>query len=127
MCCMHGCSGIRFAVLCCVRSSSRPAFMPVESSPIAQSESLLANRFELFVMSEGEITQRARQNLSVLLAELPKRIEVEIIDVLKAPHRAIDSCIYITPTLVDCRGGRAARLIGDLSDRDSATEFLLGS
>ena len=82
------------------------------------------SHLELFVMSDGELTRRTCENLAALRERLPDPLDVEIIDILKTPQRALESRVYITPTLVMQRGEETSRLIGDLSDYVSVIEFL---
>ena len=78
-------------------------------------------------MAEGELTQRTRSNIEQLREKVADAFDVEIIDILKTPQRALESRVYITPTLVMRNGGETTRLVGDLSDHESVMAFMNGT
>jgi len=72
--------------------------------------------FRLYVAGVSAHSARARENLQSLCREhLPDRHEIEVIDVLRAPHRALQDGILVTPTLIKLSPRPAGRVIGNLS------------
>lgn len=73
-------------------------------------------KFRLFVADHTQNSVQAVANLTALCqAHLPGRHEIEIVDVLKEPRRALADGVYMTPTLVRLAPGPARRIIGTLS------------
>jgi circadian clock protein KaiB len=55
-------------------------------------------------------------NLTALCrTHLPDRHEIEIVDVLKKPARALEEGVFMTPTLVRVAPGPEQRIVGTLS------------
>ena len=44
------------------------------------------------------------------------RVELELVDVLAEPERALEAGVRLTPTLLAGEGGAARRVFGDLTD-----------
>lgn len=76
-------------------------------------------------MTENELTRRARRNLESILKQIDSTIDIEVIDVLQHPESALQSEVYVTPTLIDCGHNGHGRLIGDFSDAEVVRRFLL--
>jgi circadian clock protein KaiB len=73
--------------------------------------------FRLYVAGEGPNSVKAIANLNGLCREhLADRYEIEILDVLKDPQRALDDNVMLTPTLVKLLPKPTAKVIGNLSD-----------
>lgn len=75
--------------------------------------------FRLYVAGESPHSLRAIANLRALCGRIPGGVaDVEIVDVLRDPPRALKAGILVTPTLVRLSpgGGEVQRLIGDLGD-----------
>ncbi len=76
-------------------------------------------RFRLFVAGESPNSLQAVANLRALCdADLAGRHEVEIVDLMQTPERALEENILLTPTLVKVAPGPVLRIVGALTDRD---------
>lgn len=96
---------------------------PKESPASVASDGAI--QYELFVISQdGELARRTVQNLSSAIATRDDRLEFEVVDILVRPDRAIESKVYITPTLIARSKAETHRLVGDLSDRDAVCDFI---
>lgn len=72
--------------------------------------------FRLYVAGEAENSTLAVANLTALCrAHLPGRHEIEVVDVLRQPRRALADRIFMTPTLVKCTPAPVRRIVGTLS------------
>ena len=79
----------------------------------------------LYVAGNAPNSLRAIENLKTFVKD--KRIdghELEIVDLLKEPHRALADGIIVTPTLMKVSPVPVKRLIGNLSDADSVIRTL---
>lgn len=75
-------------------------------------------RFCLYVAGRSANSVLAVDNLNAICSGcLPEAHEVEIIDVLKQPDRALKDGILVTPTLVRLAPVPPVRVIGNLSQR----------
>jgi circadian clock protein KaiB len=75
-------------------------------------------KFRLYVAGDATNSAEAVANLAALCGEcLPKRHEIELIDVFKEPERALTDGIYMTPTLVKLTPPPVCRIVGTLSER----------
>lgn len=73
-------------------------------------------RFRLYVTGGGPNSVLAVANLKALCnTHLPKRHEIEIIDLLLHPNRALEDQVLLTPTLVKLSPRPSRRVIGNLS------------
>ena len=80
-------------------------------------------RFRLYVAGEAQNSLQARANLAALCREhLAGRHEIEVVDVLRHPKRALADCVFMTPTLMKL-GSSPARRLPDASNAlmDNAT------
>jgi circadian clock protein KaiB len=75
-----------------------------------------ALRLRLYVAGNAPNSLRAQSNLKRLCAALSHPVDVEVVDVLDAPERALTDGVMLTPTLVRLAPAPALRLVGDLSD-----------
>jgi len=83
-------------------------------------------RLRLFVAGEAPNSAAALRNLRSVLAAHPSvPTELEIIDVLKHPARALDAAVLVTPTMIKLGPVCERRIIGKLSDPE-ALRALLG-
>ena len=72
----------------------------------------------LYVAGESPNSSEARANLTALLAgHPPEQYELEIIDFLREPHRALEDGVIVTPTLVKLTPLPLQRIIGTLCER----------
>lgn len=78
----------------------------------------------LYVAGSTPNSQRARANLEAILKRTCEECDVEIVDVLVDPRRAIADNILVTPTLLSLGGGKSSVLIGDLSDTTTLEIFV---
>ena len=82
--------------------------------------------FRLYIAGRAPNSVRAIANLNMLCDEyFPDNSEVEIIDVLEEPIRAISDSILATPTLVKVHPQPTRKIIGNLSEKEKVL-FLLG-
>lgn len=73
-------------------------------------------KFCLYVADGTQNSAVARSNLAELCRKyLRENYEIEIVDVLSDPQRALDNGIFITPTLVRLRPSPGVRIIGNLN------------
>lgn len=84
-------------------------------------------RLRLFVVPSAPNSQLAVANLAALCAEhFGKVHELEIVDVLEHPARAINDRIIVTPTLLRVAPLPERRVIGNLSDHARTLLVLKG-
>ena len=73
-------------------------------------------RFLLYVADDARNGAQAKANLAAICREhLADRHEIEIVDVLQEPKRALADGIFMTPTLIKLAPLPARRIIGTLS------------
>lgn len=75
-----------------------------------------AVRLRLYVAGNGPNSLRARTNLKRLCASMAEPVEVEVIDVMETPLRALTDGVMLTPTLVRLAPLPVVKMVGDLSD-----------
>lgn len=74
-------------------------------------------RFRLYVAGDSPNSARARANLQQLCHEhLADRHDIEVVDVLSAPERALADKVLVTPTLAILAPRPARTIIGNLSN-----------
>jgi circadian clock protein KaiB len=77
-------------------------------------------KFRLYVADNAQNGALAIANLKALCREhLPGRHEIEIIDVLLKPERALADAIYMTPTLIKYAPLPLTRIVGTLSQKQA--------
>lgn len=82
-------------------------------------------RFQLYVTGDATNSLQARANLTQLCETyLPGRHEIEIVDVLSDPDRALREAIYMTPTLVTDWPRPGHRIVGTLSNTEPILQIL---
>lgn len=73
----------------------------------------------LYVVDKAPNSLKAIANLAAICREyLQTGCELEIIDVLKFPLRALADGVLVTPSLAKVSPAPAAKIVGDLSDRN---------
>lgn len=88
----------------------------------ARSEDVAQDRREilslrLYVAGDGPNSSEARANLAMILESRPgTRYELEIVDFLREPQRALSDGVIVTPTLVKLGPPPAQRIIGTLRE-----------
>jgi circadian clock protein KaiB len=76
-------------------------------------------KFRLFIAGDTQNSAQARANLSAICRDyVPDRHEIEVVDVLKEPKRALADNIFLTPTLVKLAPDPARTIVGTLSQTD---------
>jgi circadian clock protein KaiB len=73
-------------------------------------------RFRLYIAGDGPNSARAVANLHALCSKhLPECHDIEIVDVLVAPERALADRVLLTPLLVKTDPPPARRIVGTLN------------
>ena len=79
----------------------------------------------LYIADSAPNSTRAIANLAAICkAHLGDRFELEIIDVLEYPQRALADGILVTPSLTKISPAPSAKIVGNLSDTDSVLHAL---
>jgi circadian clock protein KaiB len=79
----------------------------------------------LYVAGNAPNSQQAQSNLAAICQEfLHGRFELEIVDVLTAPMRALADGILVTPSLARIAPAPPVRIVGNLNDRNSVLHAL---
>jgi circadian clock protein KaiB len=81
--------------------------------------------FRLYIAGNAPNSLQAIANLSQLCEEhLSDRHQIEIVDVLLDPKRALAEAIYMTPTLVTDSPRPGHRIVGNLSHTEPILQIL---
>lgn len=79
----------------------------------------------LYVADSAPNSLKAIANLEAICMEyLQDSFELEIIDVLEFPLRALADGVLVTPSLAKVSPAPAAKIVGDLSDRSNVLQAL---
>lgn len=82
-------------------------------------------KFRLYVAGDAPNSIRALANLTAFCQErLPDRHEIEIVDVFKAPKRALADNVFMTPTLIKLAPDPVRRIVGTLSQTEIVLQAL---
>jgi circadian clock protein KaiB len=82
-------------------------------------------KLRLYVAGGAPNSVRAIANLAAICKEhLQSAFNLEIIDVLKSPLRALADGVLVTPHLAKLSPSPAAKVVGNLSDRASVLTAL---
>lgn len=82
-------------------------------------------KFLLYVAADTQNSVLAMGNLTALCrTHLPGRHEIEVIDVLKDPQRALADGVFMTPLLIRLAPAPVRRIIGTLSQTDKVLQAL---
>jgi circadian clock protein KaiB len=82
-------------------------------------------RLRLFVVGATQNSMAARANLDALCrTHLQDRCEIEIVDVLLEPQRALSDGIFMTPSLLKLAPGPVCKIVGTLSNAQSVLQAL---
>ncbi len=84
-------------------------------------------QLRLYVAGNAPNSVRAIARARAICAEHFTAHELEIVDMLEHPLRALADGIIVTPTLMKVRPLPVARLIGDLGDTAAVVQTLGGS
>lgn len=83
-------------------------------------ESIVVFSFKLYVADEAANSAQALYNLRHLCrVHLADRYLIEVVDVLREPHRALADGIFMTPTLLRLTPSPLRRVVGTLSDTEA--------
>ncbi|HKO01588.1 MAG TPA: circadian clock KaiB family protein [Thermoanaerobaculia bacterium] len=81
--------------------------------------------FRLYISGDSPNSLQAIANLSQICeTHLPDQYEIEIVDVLLDPKRALTEAIYMTPTLVTDSPYPGHRIVGTLSHTEPILQIL---
>jgi circadian clock protein KaiB len=79
----------------------------------------------LYIADNAPNSARAIANLAAICkAHLGDRFELEIIDVLEYPQRALADGVLVTPSLTKISPAPSAKIVGNLSDTGSVLHAL---
>ena len=82
-------------------------------------------KFRLYVAGGTQNSAQAVANLNAICrAHLPDRHDIEVVDVLREPKRALADGILMTPTLVRLAPTPVERIIGTLSQTQTVLRAL---
>jgi circadian clock protein KaiB len=81
--------------------------------------------FRLYVAGDAPNSLEAIANLTRLCeTHLPDHYDIEIVDVLLDPKRALTDAVYMTPTLVSDSPHPGRRIVGTLSHTEPILQIL---
>jgi circadian clock protein KaiB len=81
--------------------------------------------FRLYIAGDAPNSLQAMANLTQLCeTHLPDRHQIEIVDVLLEPKRALTESIFMTPTLVTDSPYPGHRIVGTLSNTEPILQIL---
>jgi circadian clock protein KaiB len=73
-------------------------------------------KFRLYVAGDTPNSQQAEENLrAICRTHLSGQHEIEIVDVLREPKRALADAVFMTPTLLKLAPLPTRRIVGTLS------------
>lgn len=82
-------------------------------------------KFRLYLAGGTQNSAQAVANLGELCRRhLPGRHEIELVDVLKEPKRAMKDAVFMTPMLVKLAPGPCQRIVGTLSQTATVLQTL---
>ncbi len=82
-------------------------------------------KFRLYVADDAQNGAQAKSNLIALCRTyLPDRHEIEFVDVLLEPKRALADDIFMTPTLIKLSPLPTRRIVGTLSQIETVLRAL---
>ena len=74
-------------------------------------------RLRLYIAGRTQNSAQAIANLTALCRiHLPDRHDIELVDVLRYPKRALEDHIFMTPTLVKLNPAPGGRIVGTLNE-----------
>ena len=81
--------------------------------------------FRLYIAGDTQNSAQARANFAAICRDhLPGQHEIEIVDVLKEPKRALADGIFMTPTLVKLGPVPTRTIVGTLSQKETVLQAL---
>ena len=79
----------------------------------------------LYVAGQSPNSAVARRNLQKMCERhLPDRHQIQIVDLLRSPERALDDSVFVTPTLIRLWPEPVVRVLGSLSSAETILEVL---
>ena len=82
-------------------------------------------KFRLYIAGDAPNSRQAIANLNALCREhLPERHEIEVVDVLREPKRALADGILLTPMLVKLLPTPIRNIVGTLNQRETVLQAL---
>jgi circadian clock protein KaiB len=82
-------------------------------------------RFRLYVAGDTQNSAQAFANLTMLCrVNLPNQHQIEVVDVLREPKRALEDHVHMTPTLVKLAPFPTRTIVGTLSETRSVLQAL---
>ena len=82
-------------------------------------------KFRLYVAGNAQNSVLAITNLTALCRDhLADRHEIEVIDVLRHPKRALEELIFMTPTLVKYSPSPVRKIVGSLTQPEVVLQAL---
>ena len=82
-------------------------------------------KFRLYVAGDTLNSAQARANLVTICRDyLSDRYEIEIVDVLKDPKRALVDGIFMTPALVKLKPAPEKKIVGTLAQTETVLQTL---
>ena len=82
-------------------------------------------QFRLYVAGDAPNSLLAIANLRDLCREhLQEQHEIEIVDVIREPRRALADGVLLTPTVIRLAPGPPCRIVGNLSQRQTVLATL---
>lgn len=82
-------------------------------------------KFRLYIAGDTHNSVQARTNLAELCQTyLPGHYQIEVVDVLQRPERALEGQIFMTPTLVLLAPAPVRRVVGTLTQTQTVLQAL---
>jgi circadian clock protein KaiB len=82
-------------------------------------------KFRLYIAGDAENSLAAVANLRDICARLlPERHQIELIDVLREPMRALADGVFMTPMLVKLTPLPMRKIVGSLSQTETVLQVL---
>ena len=82
-------------------------------------------RLRLYVVGESPNSVAAQRHLRAALAAYPsRRVELEILDLLKHPELGVRDAVLVTPLMIKLAPAPERRIFGTLKDTDALVSVL---
>ncbi len=82
-------------------------------------------KFRLYLAGNTPNSAEAKVNLAAMCRRhLPGRYNIEVIDVVRNPNRALTDGVYMTPALIKLAPSPVRMIVGTLSQSDSLLKAL---
>ena len=82
-------------------------------------------KFRLYIAGDALNSAQALSNLSILCqTHLAEQYQIEVVDVLKNPKRALVDGIFMTPTLIKFAPSPARMIVGTLGQTNTVLQAL---